>query len=308
MTDVDTHVSIPAQATPSDPTDLAGAYLEAWTAHDAAAVAAIVSGTYSDPTLPGPVRGSDLAGYVDALAAAFPDLSFEMLGEPVVAGDRMFLHWRMRGTNDGAPLPGAPMATGGTIDLPGVDVITVADGRIVDVVGYFDQKTFVEQLGLQAHLTPQDEWPVAYGSSLRVDIDRREVPGAMTFTWIDLDDSEAGELVERSQQVVMALASEPGFLGFGATTVGPRFTTIAMWTSPQAAEAAIARNTPHSSAMQRVQREGFGSRGFTSFWQPYRINEQHVRCTACGEWPAIEAGADAVVCSCGERFEVTPYL
>jgi hypothetical protein len=39
-----------------------------------------------------------------------------------------------------------PQPTGGTCDLPGVDVITVGLGGIVSVVGYFDQKTFVEQL------------------------------------------------------------------------------------------------------------------------------------------------------------------
>jgi steroid delta-isomerase-like uncharacterized protein len=308
MTDVDAAVTIPSQAGPAEPGVLAARYLSAWNAHDGDAVAALVGGSYVDPTLPEPLRGPAISAMVQALCAAFPDLAFEEDGPPIVDGDRMVLRWRMRGTNDGAPLPGAPAATGGTIDLPGVDVVTVAEGHIVDVVGYFDQKSFVEQLGLQAHLTPADEWPVSYGISLRVDIDRREVPGAMTFTWIDLDDSEAGELIERSQQVVMSLAAEPGFLGFGATTVGPRFSTIALWTSPEAAEASIARSAPHTGAMQRVEREGFGRRGFTSFWKPYRINEQHVRCTSCGAWPAIDAGADAVDCTCGTRLEVTPYL
>lgn len=216
----------------------------------------------------------------------------------------MVLQWRMRGTNSGAPLPGAPAATGGTVDLPGVDVVSLAEGRIVDVVGYFDQKTFVEQLGLQAHLTPQDEWPVQYGISLRVDIDRREAPGAMTFTWIDLADGEDAELIARSQEIVMALAGEPGFLGFGATTVGSRFSTIAMWTSPEAAEAAVARARPHQEAMARVERDRFGQRGFTSFWQPHRMNEQRSRCSACGSWTAV-----AAPCSCGEpAVEPTPYL
>jgi len=41
----------------------------------------------------------------------------------------------MTGTNDDAPLPGAPSPTGRGIDLPGVDVVTTADGGIADVVG-----------------------------------------------------------------------------------------------------------------------------------------------------------------------------
>lgn len=297
-----THVTVPAQSVPAE--ELASAYTGAWNAHDGAGVARVVTGSYVDPTLPGPLRGDDIATMVDGLCAAFPDLRFEETGPPLVAGDRMVLQWRMRGTNSGAPLPGAPAATGGTVDLPGVDVVSLDQGQIRDVVGYFDQKTFVEQLGLQAHLTPQDEWPVQYGISLRVDIDRREVPGALTFTWIDLANGEDGELIGRSQEIVMALASEPGFLGFGATTVGPRFSTVTAWTSPEAAEAAMARARPHQEAMARVERDGFGQRGFTSFWQPYRVNEQRSRCTECGAWTAVGAA-----CSCGApAVDATPYL
>ncbi len=61
----------------------------------------------------------------------------------------------MRGTNDGAPLPGTAAPTGGTLDLPGVDVITTAGDRIIDVVGYFDQKTFLEQLGRRVLVVPE---------------------------------------------------------------------------------------------------------------------------------------------------------
>ena len=297
-----THVAVPAQSVPAE--ELARAYLGAWNAHDGAAVAAVVSGSYMDPTLPAPLRGAAVAVMVDMLCAAFPDLHVEETALPLVVGNRMVLQWRLQGTNSGAPLPGAPAPTGGTVDLPGVDVVTLADGRIVDVVGYFDQKTFIEQLGLQVHLSPQDEWPVQHGTSLRVDIDRREVPGAMTFTWIDLADGEAAELLSRSQEIVMAVAGEPGFLGFGATTVGSRFSTFALWTSPEAAEAAIARARPHQEAMSRVQHQGFGRRGFTSFWQPYRLNEQRSRCAACGSWSEV-----AEPCSCGvAAVDPTPYL
>jgi heme-degrading monooxygenase HmoA/predicted ester cyclase len=297
-----TQGTVPAQFVPAE--ELALAYIRAWNAHDGAAVAAAVTGSYVDPTLPAPLRGDALAAMVDGLCAAFPDLRFEETAPPLVAGDRMVLQWRMRGTNSGAALPGAPAPTGGTVDLPGVDVVTLAEGGIVDVVGYFDQKSFVEQLGLQVHLTPQDQWPVQYGTSLRVDVDRREAPGAMTFTWIDLADGEDAELLSRSQEVVMALTGEPGFLGFGATTVGSRFSTLTMWTSPEAAEATIARARPHQEAMARVQHDGFGRRWFTSFWQPYRINEQRSRCTACGSWTDV-----AQPCSCGAAaVHPTPYL
>lgn len=130
------------------PVETVQAYLDAWNAHDGAAVVATFdeSGTYVDPTLPGPIGGADLAGYVAGLATAFPDLHFAV-EDLVVAGARVVLQWRMRGTNTG-PLPGAPGPTNGSCDLPGVDIITVTDAGITGVVGYFDQKTFAEQLGL----------------------------------------------------------------------------------------------------------------------------------------------------------------
>src|SRR3954447_273517 len=159
-----THVETPDLTTlpgqrAATPDAAADAYFAAWNAHDGAAVAAAVTGTYVDPTLPTPISGDDLAAYVDGLCAAFPDLAF--VSEPLlVDGSTVVGRWRMTGTNDGAPLPGAPAPTGGRIDLPGLDIVTTREGRVVDVVGYFDQKAFVEQLGLQALIAPADSWPV----------------------------------------------------------------------------------------------------------------------------------------------------
>src|SRR5438067_12437221 len=95
---------IPAQATGRSAVE---AYAEAWNAHDGAAVAALVSGSYVDPTLPSPISGDAIAAMVDSLCAAFPDLRFETVGT-YVDGRTTTFHWRMRGTNDGAPTPGAP--------------------------------------------------------------------------------------------------------------------------------------------------------------------------------------------------------
>ncbi len=73
-------------------------------------------------------------------------MSFEP-GPLTAEDDRVVMPWRMHGTNTG-PLPGVPEPTRRTCDLPGVDVITVGPDGILSVVGYFDQKTFAEQLGL----------------------------------------------------------------------------------------------------------------------------------------------------------------
>ena len=134
--------------------ELVRSYLKAWNDHDGAAVVQRLApgGVYVDPFLPGPVSGPDLEGYVNALTAAFPDMAFaeeSLIGD----GDIALLGWRMTGTNTG-PMPGFQTATGGRCDLPGADIIRVGPDGIQTVTGYFDQKTFFEQLGMQVTVTP----------------------------------------------------------------------------------------------------------------------------------------------------------
>lgn len=280
-------------------------YFAAWNAHDGASVARLVTGTYVDPTLPAPVRGDELAANVEGLFAAFPDLTFVHEGE-AVDGDTVVARWRMQGTNSGAPLPGAPAPTNTSVDLPGVDVITTKDGAVVDVVGYFDQKTFVEQLGLQAIVMPKDEWPVAFGIATRVDLDNTTVPGAVSFTWIESDD--VSEIQKRTQDIITALASDPAFIGFRAASVAGRHLTLTLWTSPEAAEAALSRNGPHNEAMSRMWESGLGTAGFTSIWQPYRVNAQFRSCPECGRYIPISAGDASATCECGGTVQVRSYL
>jgi len=285
--------------------DAASAYFDAWNAHDGAAVARMVTGTYVDPTLPTPISGEDLAASVEGLCAAFPDLRFVLEGTNV-DGDTVIARWRMCGTNDGAPLPGAPAPTNGTIDLAGIDVITTNDGKVVDVIGYFDQKTFVEQLGLQAIVMPKDEWPASFGTAVRVDLGNTTVPGAISFTWIEAD--ETSEIQQRTQEIVTALASDPAFIGFRSASTGTRHVTFTMWTSPEAAEAALARNRPHQEAMDRLWEGSLGRGCFTSIWAPYRINTQFGSCPDCARYVSIPSGAGTGVCECGGSVEVTSYL
>ena len=129
-------------------------YLRGWNDHDGAAVAAVFAdgGTYVDPTLPGPLPKAAMSGYVAALVAALPDLVFAV--EDVVGeGSRAYLRWRLQGTWRG-PMPGLPEPTGRRCDLPGVDLVEVGPDGITSVVGYFDQKTFAEQLGLRVEVAP----------------------------------------------------------------------------------------------------------------------------------------------------------
>jgi predicted ester cyclase len=305
MTDL-TDTALPQQR--DDALGVVDAYFAGWNAHDGAAVAAAVSGSYVDPTLPGPLRGEDLAANVDALCRAIPDLRFVHDGMHV-AGDVVVAEWRMQGTNNGDPLPGAPAATGGTIDFPGVDVISVRDGVVDTVVGYFDRQLFLEQLGLQVIPAPANAWPVTFGLATRVDLGNMKTPGAISFTWIELDDpSEAGELNERTTAIITSLAGEPSFIGFQSTSCGDRNVTLTAWTSPEAAEAALARSSEHTAAVARVMTEGFGGRGFTSIWQPYRLNAQFATCAGCSRYVPLPLDATSTTCECGESVEALPYI
>lgn len=285
------------------------AYLAGWNTHDGGAVAATFApgGTYVDPTLPGRLPGEAVGMYVDGLVSAFPDLAFHVEGM-WASGERVTVQWRMRGTNTGL-LPGAPQPTGGTVDLPGVDVITVGPDGITEVVGYFDQKTMVEQLGLQALVMPRDEGPMHFGISLRTDLGRTAVPGALTMTYADVaDEAEVAELQQRSEQVVGAFLEEPGFLGIVASLSGGRGHTLSAWTSPDAAISAVGRNRAHTAGMARMHaRDGLARNGLTSIWVPYRINAQLPRC-ACGEKVRLEPGAASARCACGATVEVTSWI
>lgn len=289
--------------------EVAQAYLQGWNDHDGTAVVRqfAPNGTYVDPTLPGPLSGEAIGTYVAGLVAAFPDLAFAIEGISV-DGDRVTVQWRMQGTNTG-PFRGAPEPTGGTCDLPGVDLITVGSDGITSVVGYFDQKTFVEQLGLQALIVPRDEWPLHHGTSARTDLGNTTVPGAITMTWIDVDsDEEQGEVGLRVSSIIEALSSEPGFIGWVSAFSSHRGHTLTAWTSPQAAEAAISRNTPHRQAMDQVMNGRLGRGGFTSFWIPHRLNDQLRTCPHCGRMVRIGSDAQSAHCKCGGEVAITSYI
>jgi hypothetical protein len=185
---------------------------------------------------------------------------------------------------------------------------STADGQVDTVVGYFDQKAFIEQLGFQAIIAPKNEWPVTFGIATRVDLGNTGTPGALSMTWIEVDEADGPELQRRTTEIVTALASDPAFLGFQSTGAGSRNLTLTAWTSPEAAEAALARNAPHTAAMDRVLREGFAVRGFTSIWQPFRLNSQFASCPGCHAYVPFPVDAPAATCECGTEVATEPYL
>jgi len=88
------------------------------------------------------------------LFAALPDA--ETTVHNVVASDRQAaVEWRTVGTFTGAPFEGVE-ATGGRLELRGLDLLDIEDDRILKNTAYYDGAAFMRQLGL---LPPQDSGP-----------------------------------------------------------------------------------------------------------------------------------------------------
>jgi hypothetical protein len=102
--------------------------------------------------------------YVAGLVAAFPDLAFAVK-RISVDGDRQ------------------PEGT-------------------ASVVGFFNQKTFVEQLGLQALIVfRKGESPLPFGMSVRSDPGNTAEPGALTMTSIDVDSDQSKDQEQAEVQL-----------------------------------------------------------------------------------------------------------
>jgi glyoxylase-like metal-dependent hydrolase (beta-lactamase superfamily II)/predicted ester cyclase len=78
--------------------------------------------------------------------AAFPDLDFQIT-DLYVRGEQATVRWRIRGTFCGAPWDGIE-PTGARVDLEGVDLTTVRDGKLVALDAFVNYADFARQIGL----------------------------------------------------------------------------------------------------------------------------------------------------------------
>jgi len=98
------------------------------------------------------MRGPDqVRAFFAGLFAAMPDA--ETTVHNVVAGDHQAaVEWRTVGTFTGKPFEGV-RATGGRLELRGLDLLEIEDDRILKNTAYYDGAAFMRQVGL---LPPQD--------------------------------------------------------------------------------------------------------------------------------------------------------
>lgn len=105
-----------------------------------------------------PGKGADIHGLVKLVApdsyrawfqnlfAAIPDMRFEVL-EVIADEGKASVRWRAAGKFDGtAKLEGFD-PNGADIEMTGVDVVTIEDGKLVDIQAYTNGMSLARQIG-----------------------------------------------------------------------------------------------------------------------------------------------------------------
>ena len=139
----------------------------------------------------------------------------------------MATQWLIQGTNSG-PFGGGP-PTGQTVELPGADFIVVDGDKIHPVQGYFDQRSFVEQLGLQVIVQPYSIGLASFGSSVYVSQGDCSKPGAFSMTSISLHSDEEAQEVSGGGRILREMAQMPGFISAVTARAGLRMFTMSAW-------------------------------------------------------------------------------
>ena len=126
----------------------ARSYFEAIAARDPEAIGEHWHDDGVDEIVPLGVRRGrrEIEEFFREMFAAAPDL--ETTVSRVVAGEKQAaVEWRMRGTFDALPFQGIE-PTGRPIELRGLDMLEVEDGKIRSITGYYDGAEYARQIGM----------------------------------------------------------------------------------------------------------------------------------------------------------------
>jgi steroid delta-isomerase-like uncharacterized protein len=134
--------------------DVARQYVEAINRKDPAGFAALFAqdAVLHDPFFPEPTKGRDaVQSMIEGILKAFPDMAWELVGDPIAAPGRAALVVAARGTNDGplAMPAGEVPPTGKSVSYESAVMWSLdAEGLIVEEHSYFDATGVAVQLGL----------------------------------------------------------------------------------------------------------------------------------------------------------------
>lgn len=124
--------------------------LQLWNTGDAG-IAKQLYGEHAERTDPNgkePLRRRgvhEIAGFVAEVRTAFPDFKLH-IKESVADGDHIAFHWTVTGTQKGE-FQGMP-ASGKRVELSGMTLNRLRDGKVISEHVYFDRLAMLEQLGV----------------------------------------------------------------------------------------------------------------------------------------------------------------
>ena len=87
----------------------------------------------------------DFKAYYSNFVTGFSNVEFTII-DAFGQGDKLVKHWRFKGTNSGEFF-GMP-ATGRDVDVEGVTLVEMKDGKIAQEQDFFDNMVFMQQLGI----------------------------------------------------------------------------------------------------------------------------------------------------------------
>jgi len=126
-------------------------YLVAWNAQDATAAANLLAEDvrYYDSALGETVvgRAAAKAKVIDSFMNATPDIYWNLVGSPVIEGQRVTFEWVLGGTNSSA-WADSTSATNKTFRIFGMSAFTIEGDSIKVQSDYYDALSFYKQLGL----------------------------------------------------------------------------------------------------------------------------------------------------------------
>ncbi len=126
----------------------ARSYFEALSNRDAEAMAAHWREDGVDDIVPlGPLRGTEeMVAFFKELFAAVPDIETTVT-RVTAAETQAAVEWRITGNFTGVPFQGID-PTGRRVDIRGLDLLEIEDGKIVGNTAYYDGMSFARQIGL----------------------------------------------------------------------------------------------------------------------------------------------------------------
>jgi steroid delta-isomerase-like uncharacterized protein len=97
-----------------------------------------------DPAMPEDIHGPEgFKQYVSTYRSAFSDLHLE-IEDQIAEGDKVVTRWTGTGTHDGE-LVGIP-PTGNRVTLPGMEIVRISDGKLVEGWEGYDMMNLMRQL------------------------------------------------------------------------------------------------------------------------------------------------------------------